>query len=187
MPRSPHRVLALVAALSAFAVSATVIVHETLEQMASHAPLIVRGRVTRSSAGWDASKRRIWTWTELAVTERIKGSVSGSVLLKQPGGEVGGIGQAVEGTAHFKEGEDVIVFLDRAPDEKGTWRVYGMSAGKIFITRVDGKEVAARDTSGLAFASSSGMIAPVGGFEVLGTVERFVDDLRGVVKKGGGK
>lgn len=187
MPRSPHRVLALVAALFAFAVSATVIVHETIEQMASHAPLIVRGRVTRTFAGWDTSKRRIWTWTELAITDRLKGAASGTVLVKQPGGEVGPIGQAVEGTATFKEGEDVIVFLDRAPDEKGTWLVYGMSAGKVFVTRIDGKVVAARDTSGLAFASAGSVVAPVGSFEVLGTVEDFVSDLRGFVKKGGGK
>ncbi|MGV3622548.1 MAG: hypothetical protein ACO1OB_17145 [Archangium sp.] len=187
MPRSPHRVLALAAALCSLAVSATVIVHETFEQMTQHAPLIVRGRVLRNAAGWDDQKRRIWTWTELAVTERLKGAVSGTVLMKQPGGEVDGIGQAVEGTASFKEGEDVIVFLDRAPDEKGTFRVYGMSAGKIFITRIDGKPVAARDTSGLAFASPTGVIAPVGGLEVLGTVDEFMNDVRGFVKKGGAK
>lgn len=187
MPRSPHRALALMAALLSFAASATVIIHETIEQMTKSAPLIVRGRVTRTTTGWDAQKRRIWTWTDLAVTDRVKGSASGTLRMKQPGGEVEGIGQAVAGTASFKEGEEVIVFLDRAPDEKGTWLVYGMSAGKIFITKSDGKLVAARDTTGLAFASAGGVIAPVGAFEVLGTADAFMSELRGFVKKGGAR
>lgn len=178
MPRSPHRFLAL-AALVSLGASATVIVHETLEQMAQHVPVIVRGKVARSVAGWDADKRRIWTWTELVVTERVKGAASGVVLMKQPGGEVEGFGQAVAGTAQFTEGEDVVVFLDRAPDERGTWRVYGMSAGKISITTTGGKSVAQRDTTGLAFASAGGgVIAPIGSLEVLGSVDALLVELR---------
>lgn len=184
MPRAPHRVLALAAALCSLVATATVIVHETLEQMAATAPLIVRGRVARSVAGWDDQKQRIWTWTELAVSERIKGSVSGVVLMKQPGGEVGGIGQAVEGVATFTEGEDVVVFLMPSPDEAGAWRVYGMSAGKISLTTLGGKHVAQRNTTGLGFAVPGGGVAPVGSIEVLGTPDAFISQLRAWVKGG---
>lgn len=188
MPRSPHRVLALVAALLSVAASATVIIQETLEQMAQRVPVIVRGRVARSVAGWDDSKQRIWTWTELSVTERVKGAVPGVLLLKQPGGEVEGFGQAVAGTASFREGEDVVVFLDKAPDEPDTWRVYGMSAGKIFFSEVDGKRVAQRDTTGLAFAvPGGGVVAPTGAVEQLGTADAFLAELRRFVKKGGAR
>ncbi len=186
MLRSPHRSLALAAALFSLAVSATVIVHETLEQMAQRVPVIVRGKVARSVSGWDDEKRRIWTWTELVVSERVKGASAGVVLIKQPGGEVEGFGQAISGTAQFSEGEDVVVFLDRAPpDERGTWRVYGMSAGKISITSVGGKSLAQRDTTGLAFASpGGGVIAPVGAIEVLGTTDAFLAELRRFVEGG---
>jgi len=173
------RVAALLSALSSFIASATTIRLETLDQMAKRVPLIVRGRVARQFSGWDDQKRRIWTWTELLVSDPIKGKAPAVVLVKQPGGEADGIGQAVAGVAQFREGDDCVVFLERAPDEPGAFMVTGMAAGKITITDVGGKLTAVRDTSGLAFASpAKKKIEIVQTPEFLGAPDAFIARLR---------
>lgn len=173
------RPLALLAALSTLA-SASVVIHETFEQMARRVPVIVRGKVARSVATWDAEKRTIWTWTELTVSEPIKGKPGGLVLIKQPGGEVDGIGQAVAGAATFREGDDCLLFLEPAPREAGAFMVTGMSAGKVLMTQWKGLPAAMRDTSGIAFARpAQGAVAEqVRSPEFLGSPEDFLERIR---------
>lgn len=179
------RTLTIALLLLAFAAPATVVVNETLEEMTHKVPLIVRGHVNRNVAGWDAEHRRIWTWTELTITETIKGKADGVVLFKQPGGETGGIGQAVAGTAKFKEGEDCVVLLFPAPDEPGVWRVYSLAAGKISLVPQAGQLVAQRDLSGLGFASpQTGKVVPVDESARLGTADEFLGQLRAWAKGG---
>lgn len=179
-----HR-LALTVSLLALSASATVVVKETLEEMTHRVPLIVRGHVNRNVAGWDAEHRRIWTWTEFTVTDTIKGEAPKVLLFKQPGGEVDGMGQAVAGTAKFKENEECVVLLFPAPDEPGVWRVYSLAAGKIALVPMKGKLIAQRDTAGLGFASpSTGKVTPVDGVEQLGTADEIVAQLRGWAKGG---
>ncbi len=180
------RPLALLAAISTVA-SASIVVHETLEEMARRAPLIVRGHVTRSLASWDDGKRTIWTWTEIAVTDPIKGKPGAVVLIKSEGGEVEGIGQAVSGAATFREGEDCVVFLSPAPNEKNTYMVAGMSAGKVLMTQWKGLPAALRDTTGLSFArpASGKIVEAVRSPEFLGSPDEFVKRVRSVVAGGG--
>ncbi|MDP2276532.1 MAG: hypothetical protein Q8K32_37710 [Archangium sp.] len=174
------RLAALAAALFATFASASVIVHETLDAMAQRVPLIVRGRVARSVSAWDAEKRTIWTWTEISVTDAIKGKPGGLVLIKQPGGEVGELGQAVAGAATFKEGEDCVLFLEPAPLESSAFMVSGMSAGKILMTEVKGLPTAVRDTTGLAFARPAGgkIAEQVKSPEFLGSPADFIKRIR---------
>lgn len=184
--RSTSRLAALAAAGVAALASATVVVHETLDDMARRVPTIVHGRVARSVAGWNDDKTRIWTWTELVVTETLKGKHAPLVLVKQPGGEVGPIGQAVAGAATFREGEEVVLFLEPAPDEPGAYRVSGLAAGKVAIVPWRGQPAAVRDLKGLAFAAPGGrMVEPVEGPEFLGGGERFLARLRELAKGGG--
>ena len=182
MPSQNLRPLALLATLSTLA-SATVVMHETLDEMARRVPVIVRARVVRSVAAWDDQQHTIWTWTELTVTDPIKGKPPSIVLVKQPGGEVGPIGQAVSGAATFAEGEDCVLFLQPAPNEKPAFMVSGMSAGKVLMTQVKGVPSAVRDTSGLAFARpAGGKIAElVRSPEFLGSPEDFVKRVRAAV------
>lgn len=174
------RLAALAAATFATFASATVIVHETLDAKAQRVPLIVRGRVARSIAAWDAQKRTIWTWTELTVTEAIKGKPGALVLIKQPGGEVGERGQAVSGAATFKEGEDCVLFLEPAPLEASAFMVSGMAAGKILMTEVNGLPTAVRDTTGIAFArpANGKLVEQVKSPEVLGSPADFIKRIR---------
>lgn len=186
MPSRLFRWCAVVVALTSLVASATVIAFETLDEMARRVPLIVRGRVARSVAGWDAEQRRIHTWTELVVSETLKGKVGDVVLVKQPGGEVGGMGQTVAGAAEFREGEDCVLLLWPAGDERGAYLVYGMSAGKIaLLADWQGKPAALRSTDGLTFAVPSGAkVQPVASPEFLGSPDAFLARLRAAVKGG---
>jgi hypothetical protein len=184
-PLSRFRSTALLALLATSAF-ATVIVHETLDDLARRVPVIARGRVMRSFSAWDDGKRSIYTWTELSVTDPIKGKPGAVVLIKSYGGEVDGIGQMVAGAATFKEGEDCVVFLEPAPNERGSYMVSGLSAGKILMTTQKGQPTAVRDTTGIAFARpASGKVAErVLTPEFLGSPDDFVKRIRKAIAGG---
>jgi hypothetical protein len=173
-------------ALLATSAFATVIVEESLDDMARRVPVIVRGRVMRSIASWDDAHRGIYTWTEVTVSERIKGRPADVVLIKSLGGEVGPIGQMVAGADTFREGEDVVLFLEPAPNDRGSYLVSGLSSGKILITTVKGFPTAVRDTTGLAFARpATGKIAePVRTPEFLGSPDDFVKRIKKAISGG---
>ena len=175
-----HSLRALALALVSASALASVVIHETFEEMARRVPVIVRGHVNRSVAAWDDEKHTIWTWTEFTVTDPIKGKPGSIVLIKQPGGELDGIGQQVGGAATFNEGDDCLLFLERAPHENTAFMVTGMSAGKILMTQWRGLPAAMRDTSGIAFARpANGHVAEqVKNPEFLGSPEDFVKRIR---------
>jgi len=111
------------------------------------APIIVRGSILFFYAASTTEKgsRRIYTYTELNVSEVIKGqlprgSVQSSVMMRELGGEKDGMGLQVYGTAKFARGEDVVVFLGPLnPD--GSHEVRGMMMGKYNLEHgSDGKE-----------------------------------------------
>lgn len=186
MPSRSFRFGAALLALFSFTASATIVVYETLDEMARRVPVIVRGRVARSVAGWDDAKHRIWTWTEVVVSDRIKGKAPAVVLVKQPGGEVDGIGQAVAGTATFREGEDCVLFLEPSPDEVTAFQPTGLAAGKVTIADWQGQPAALRNTDGLSFAAPSGKkVEIVHSPELLGAPVDFIAHLRAVT--GGAK
>ncbi len=184
-PQSPARFAALAAVCLAALASASVVVDESLDDMARRVPTIVRGRAVRSVAGWNEERTRIWTWTEIVVAETLKGKPQATILVKQPGGEVGPIGQAVAGVARFREGEDCVLFLEVAPDEPGVFRVSSLSAGKVSLGEWRGQPAAVRQTEGLAFATAQGRaVERTGGVELLGSPDTFLSRIRAAVKGG---
>lgn len=90
--------------------------------------LIVAGRVTATSARWDAGA--IYEYVTVAVSDRLKGPpVPASIVLKQLGGRAGDIGLHIEGQASFALGEDVLLFLDVRPRD-GTLHTSRLELGK---------------------------------------------------------
>ena len=90
-----------------------------------------------------------------------------------------GVGQAVSGAAQFREGEDCVLFLEPAPDEPGTFRVSGLSAGKVLLTEWQGHRAALRNTEGLSFAKRAGSrVEPVRAPELLGSPDDFLQRIR---------
>lgn len=129
---------ALPIALWAAHAGATTLVLVDTAELARKADLIVRGTVLRSESHWTGDHRRIVTDVEVSVAEALKGSPAKTVVIEQPGGEVGNLGQYVEGVARFALGEEVIVFLERRPGER--YLVAGMAQGKFRVERSsDGK------------------------------------------------
>ena len=128
--------------LLSLAASATTMLRADLPELAQTSDAIVHGTVRRVESRWSGDGRRIITDVEIQVTEALKGQAGGTVLVTQPGGRVGDIGQRVSGLAAFTPGEEVVVFLERRG--KQAFRVSGMVQGKYQVQRSeDGKSAMA--------------------------------------------
>ncbi|OJT20573.1 hypothetical protein BO221_31795 [Archangium sp. Cb G35] len=124
------------------AASATTMLRADLPELAQTSDAIVHGTVRRVESRWSGDGRRIITDVEIQVTEALKGQAGGTVLVSQPGGRVGDIGQRVSGLATFAPGEEVVVFLEQ--HGKRAFRVSGMVQGKYQVQRSeDGKSAMA--------------------------------------------
>ncbi|MFE8597064.1 hypothetical protein [Archangium violaceum] len=124
------------------AASATTMLRADLPELAQTSDAIVHGTVRRVESRWSGDGRRIITDVEIQVTEALKGQAGGTVLVSQPGGRVGDIGQRVSGLATFTPGEEVVVFL--VQHGKRAFRVSGMVQGKYQVQRSeDGKSAMA--------------------------------------------
>ena len=132
------RPLAALALLLALPAAATSMLKAELPALSQEADAVVRGTVRRVQSRWSGDGRRIVTDVELEVAETLKGSPPRTLLITQPGGRVGDIGQKVSGLASFTPGEEVVVFLDRRG--KAAFSVRGMAQGKFRVQRSkDGK------------------------------------------------
>ncbi len=153
--RAPSLAVAAFVALAAADAHATIVVPMTIEQMAAEATCVARGRVVNSQAAWDDTHRRIYTYTEIQILERVrtKGSIPDSVVVRTLGGEVGTIGMKVSGTPQFTLAEEVVVFLRPDPVDATEFQVIGMSQGKFHVERAEkGAAFAVPSVEGLAFA-----------------------------------
>jgi hypothetical protein len=103
---------------------------------------VVRGKVVSSQARWTADHGRIITDTTIEVAEALKGRPAKTVVVMQPGGEVGDVGQRVDGVASFHPGEEVVVFLEARGVERFT--LSGMAQGRFRVERAADGTVHAR-------------------------------------------
>lgn len=122
--------------------AATTLLAQDVPALTRASSVIVRGTVTGSKARWSGDGARIFTETTLQVSERWKGEAPETLVIQQPGGEVGEVGQLVHGVARFRPGEDVVVFLEAHGPRH---LVTGMLQGKFVVERSsDGKASFAR-------------------------------------------
>ncbi|MFY0530289.1 hypothetical protein ACN28I_46365 [Archangium gephyra] len=134
-----HRALLPFVLLLSLSASATTMLRADLPELAQTSDAIVHGTVRRVESRWSGDGRRIVTDVEIQVTEALKGTsgqAGSTVLVTQPGGQVGDIGQRVSGLAAFTPGEEVVVFLERRG--KTAFRVSGMAQGKYQVQRTEG-------------------------------------------------
>jgi len=94
---------------------------------------ILVGKVVRSHSRWTSDQRLIVTEVELEVGESLKGAAEERVVILQPGGVVGDIGQQVAGLARFEVGDEVLVFLEK--QGRRTFQVTGLAQGKFRVQR----------------------------------------------------
>ena len=84
----------------------------SLDEMIYVADHVVVGEVVSVESRFARDGRAIYTYVEVAVGERLKGSGGDTVTVWLLGGEVGDVGMAVEGTPAFDSGEQVLLFLE---------------------------------------------------------------------------
>ncbi|MFT3836717.1 MAG: hypothetical protein QM723_06950 [Myxococcaceae bacterium] len=131
-------VLTVAASLASLTLGTTQVAAD-LSTLSQGADAIVHAKVIESHARRTQDGMRIITDTTLQVTESLKGDAKPEtqVIVMQPGGVVGEIGQRVEGAATFKPGEEVVLFLEKRGDR---FTMVGMSQGKFTIEKAsDGK------------------------------------------------
>ncbi len=153
---------AFVVASRALPARATVVVDQTIPEMARHATLVVRGVVYAQRAQWDEHHRQIITRTFVRTTKALKGSAGPTVVVRQPGGAIGKWRAAVEGEARFRLGEEVVLFLQPFPGVKDEFVLEGMSATKFTVVATKTGPVVTRTLAGLALArpDARGVIRP---------------------------
>ena len=135
-------VIAACALMSSWA-SATSMVALDVEALTRSSAAVVRAKVLSVKAHWTADHTRIVTETTLEVQEAWKGAPAKVITVTQPGGEVGDVGQKVEGIAAFTPSEEVVLFLEARGTERFT--VAGMAQGRFRVERSsDGAAVYAR-------------------------------------------
>lgn len=132
-PRFALPSILIAALLLGLPAAATTMLKMDLTGLAQTADTVVHGTVRRMESRWSGDHRRIVTDVEIEVTETLKGQASGTVLLIQPGGRMGDIGQIVHGLASFTPGEEVVVFLERHGTQ--AFQVTGMAQGKYQVRR----------------------------------------------------
>jgi hypothetical protein len=124
---------------------ATTFVPIPLTNQVAESDTVVRGKIGTSYSDYGSRNdggRGIYTFYHLQVSEALKGDVSpsSSILIREMGGEVNGVGMQVAGSAHFDPGEDVVVFMG-AKNPDGSYEMKGLSSGKYNIqTQDDGTE-----------------------------------------------
>lgn len=122
------------------AAEASTVLYRDVPALARGSDAIVIGQVVRAQSRWTADRRRIVTDIEIRVDETLKGEGRATLLVRQPGGVVGDVGQRVDGLAGFEVGEEVVLFLERRPDD--SFLIAGLSQGKFQVVRSsDGKGV----------------------------------------------
>jgi len=131
------RLFGAAAALAAVCIgggaSASTFIKTDVPELTLSSEVIVRGVVKRVQSRWAGDGSMIVTDVEVVVSESLKGQPDRTVVITQPGGSVGDIGQKVSGLASFAEGEEVLVFL--GPKRKGHFQVRGALQGKYRIER----------------------------------------------------
>lgn len=139
MTRStPTRALVFALLLLCLPASATTMLRMDLPELSRSADVIVHGTVRRLESRWSGDGRLIVTDVEIQVTEALKGQAGGTLVVTQPGGQVGDIGQRVSGLASFAPSEEVVVFLERLGDQG--FRVSGLAQGKYKVQRSTGSQ-----------------------------------------------
>jgi len=131
-----------VALLIASNAVATTVPSLSFEELIDQSERIVSGQVTRSWTDWDREHKFIWTHYELSVASVQKGTPESTVVLSEPGGNVGIQGMTIAGAVVYQVGDRVLVFLQRMPN--GYLRTTGWSQGRYIV-----------DDSGLLHAETS--------------------------------
>jgi hypothetical protein len=123
--------LILVACVIANVSNATQVIHRTPKQLGAQSTLVVTGTVSGVRSFWNPQRTKIFTETTITIDETYKGSAPAYVNVLQLGGVVDNVKVTVAGALHWKNGEEVLLFLEPYTGE--SYQVSGFSQGKFKI------------------------------------------------------
>jgi hypothetical protein len=97
---------------AATSIQATTLARFSLDQLAAAADAVARVRCTSVESRKENGE--IWTVTSFDVVETMKGALPAQITVRLPGGRVGHLTAAVDGTPKFNNGDEAVVFLERS-------------------------------------------------------------------------
>jgi hypothetical protein len=159
MPRLVPALCCFALLLAAATADASQVIHLDTRGLTRESSDIVIGRVGDQHAHWNAAHTMIVTDVTILVDQSLKGGAASSLMLTQVGGEVDGMRYNVDGSPHFKPGEEVLVFAWR--DALGRPQVDGLGQGKFEILRdqTTGARTVQRSLPGLGVADARSLRA----------------------------
>lgn len=130
------------------AVRATTLARLSLDRLAAGSDAVARVRCAGGESRWENGS--IWTVTTFDVVETMKGNLPRKIAVRLPGGRVGHLTAAVDGTPKFNPGTEAVVFLERS--RAGGFTVAGWVEGTFRISRDPrtGGETVTQDSSAFA-------------------------------------
>ncbi|MFB3812956.1 MAG: hypothetical protein ACE14L_02505 [Terriglobales bacterium] len=139
-----QRLLFLIAAalFVAATAGATTVKPLSVEELTRAAGSVVEAQAGDSWSAWNAGHSLIYTYTRFTVFRGLKGGSSIEVIVKQPGGVVGGYAQRVPGVRGFQAGEQAVLFLRPSVDADGTHVVVGLMQGNFRMFPTSSGEMA---------------------------------------------
>ena len=164
----------LLIATLALPLFATTVERMELPQLVSASDNIIQGRVESLEARYEGN--RIYTYVSIVVEDPLKGERRRAVLLRQPGGTIGGKRTWIPGMPQFKPGNQVIVFLRDRRD--GTFDVAGLNQGKYDIEN----NFAVANVSGLTLLDRATGRMSDAGFVEKAPLEAFKAKIRELVR-----
>ncbi|HEY8279245.1 MAG TPA: LPXTG cell wall anchor domain-containing protein [Bdellovibrionota bacterium] len=125
---------------------------------AQQSQYVVRGKILGASWTKEApDTRRPYTYWKVAIAEQLVGdALPSEIEIRQPGGELGGLGYHVAGTADFNPNEDAFLLLHDTDEHPGTKEVVGLASGKYRVTKGPGGKPIVESGLGLTVKGADG-------------------------------
>lgn len=96
--------------------SASVFLKEDVGSLKKQSEAVVHAKVVDVRSYWNADHSVIYTDTALEVKGRLHGTSDNVIIVREPGGTVGGYTQEMEGAPRFNVDDEVVAFIARWHD-----------------------------------------------------------------------
>ena len=110
------------------------LVNPGIERLSKDADIILTGKVVHQKSNWNKDHSRIYTDVTVEINECLKGNANNAIVIKNPGGEVGEVGELYSHMPTFKNDEEVLLFVKK-DREKDAFKVLDGAEGKVTLIK----------------------------------------------------
>lgn len=115
-------------------IQATTMFALDLRELSSNAEMIVQAKVTAIVTQWNKDSTAIFTYIRANIIDDMIGDdEDNEIIIMQPGGHIGTLILAVDGTTTYSVGEENVLFLNKDANKPNTYMTMGMFQGKYTI------------------------------------------------------